>query len=288
MRVSASSHAPTDGPDQRLGRCLISILDSYETTWRLGLSPPGVATIDFLATLWMASLVTSAVGLATRLSTWIAFLSGTILFWLPHNFGKTHHGDAALFFLLMILAVSRSGRSWSVDAWLARRRGRSPLDASTLDEESGWPLRLIQVLFIWVFFAAGLSKAGHAGLDWALSNHLSTLLVRHHYTHTPLVDWGFWIAQQKELCQVLGLFTLLLELACPLALFSRRARLMVIPLLAALQAGNALLLGVRFNTFVPLYLAWIPWTAVLARARRLWSSGATVPSAGWQQPDGST
>jgi hypothetical protein len=83
----------------------------------------GASTLVVLSLLWKASLLSSALGLFSRGSALVAAVVGCYLLGLPHNFGKTHHFDAMVVLILGILACSRAADAFSLDRWLARRRG---------------------------------------------------------------------------------------------------------------------------------------------------------------------
>src|SRR5206468_2431299 len=83
--------------------------------WR-PLSPPA---LDIAQTVWRVALFLSAVGLFTRISTITAALLGLYLLGLPHNFGHTFHFDALLAITGLVLACSRAGDGWSIDALVA-------------------------------------------------------------------------------------------------------------------------------------------------------------------------
>ena len=119
----------------------------------LGLGPASPATLSILQVLFRSSLLLAAVGLFTRPAAIVAFVLGTYLFGLPHNFGHTYHFDALLVFVFLIIACSRAGDSVSLDG----RRGIRP----AAGPEYTWPVRLVWVAMSLVFFAAGLSKLRH-------------------------------------------------------------------------------------------------------------------------------
>lgn len=247
-------------------------------TRALELPRAGQPALVALALAFRLSVLTSALGLFTRLSTVVALFTGAYLFWLPHNFGKIHHSDAVILFSLLILACSRCGDAISVDAWLRKRRGLGASAAPSF--EYYWPVRLVQALTALMFFGAGISKLQKSGIDWAFSENLARLFVRHHYSHEPLVDWGLTLATMPLLTQALAFAALLLELVAPLALFHRRAALLIVPSLLALQVGNWLLLGVLMKLNLCLYLFFVPWDALITHARALWERRREFPVGG--------
>ena len=118
-----------------------------------------------------------------------------------------------------------------------------------------------------IFFSAGLSKLRHSGLQWVFSDHLAIVLVRHQYFVSdgePLTSWGLAIAAYPWAPRLLAAISLATEVLYPLALFSRRARLVLVPAGIAFLVGIRLLMGPTFEPFVMCNVFWVPWTRVLA------------------------
>jgi predicted DCC family thiol-disulfide oxidoreductase YuxK len=231
------------------------------------LSVPVVSSdaLGWLDRIWMVSLALSCVGFMTRGSTTVSFALGTYLLGLPHNFGKTHHSDTLIVLILGIMAVSRCGDAWSVDRLLRLARGKGNFGGEgppRRDAEYTWPIRLVWALMAATFFSAGLSKLRYSGLQWILSENMRFLLIRHQYTHVPLVDWGPKLAQYHLLTQLLAVGSVALELGAPLAVFSRRLRLLIVPGLMLMQAGIWTVLGVSFLPYFATYVFWVPWDSM--------------------------
>src|SRR6266516_1304002 len=118
----------------------------WNPIWLFNLLNPPVLSGDLLVIIqiiWKVTLGLSCIGLFTRLSTVVSVILGVYLLGLPHNFGKTHHFDAILVFVLGIMALSRCGDSWSVDRliWVARERFTSR--APHMSGEYTWPVRTV-------------------------------------------------------------------------------------------------------------------------------------------------
>ena len=243
-----------------------------------GLRALDSGTLEVLQLCWKVSLITSAIGLFTRASMAVSFAAGSYLLALPHNFGHTYHFDALLVFVLGALALSRAGDAWSIDALIARRKhGTAALQPSG---EYTWPIRIVWVLMALVFFGAGLSKLRHGGLEWVLSDTMRTYLIRAHYGVSdadPLVSWGLSLAQWPWGPRVLAAVSLLTELLFPLALLSTRARWILVPAAFGMLVGIRTLMGPTFGAFLVANVFWVPWTALLERART-WRSVASADS----------
>src|SRR4051812_17291546 len=187
----------------------------------LNLRPLGRDGLAIVQVVWRLALLTSAVGLQTRVSMWVAFVLGFYLLGLPHNFGHTFHFDATIVIAMGVLACSRAGDAWSVDAAIAKRR-------QTISGDYTWPLRALWVATSLVFFAAGLAKLRIGGLEWVFSSNLSIILTRAAYHVSdadPITGVGLALAQHEWLARGVAGATLAIELGFITALFSRAARL---------------------------------------------------------------
>jgi hypothetical protein len=229
----------------------------------LHLEPLGAATLQSLQLIWRAALVFSALGILSRASMTVAFALGLYLLGLPHNFGQTYHFDALLVIAMGILACSRAGDAFSVDAWL------SDPAAPAVSSEYTWPIRAIWVAMSLVFFAAGLAKLRYGGIEWVTSQNMSILLTRalyHVSDADPLTRAGLWIARHHALSSAVAAAAVTIEVAFPLALVSRKARVVLVPAAFGMLIGIRALMGPTFGGFLVANVFWVPWDTVAARA----------------------
>src|ERR671910_162451 len=160
-----------------------------------------------LQSVWKMSLALSCIGLFTRISTASSFILGIYLLGLPMNFGKVGHAQSLVVFVFGIMALSRCGDSCSIDRliWKARQRNDTSRQRPQVSGEYTWPVRAVWVMFALFFFAAGVSKLRHSGLEWIFSDNMAIMLIYHHYSFSngdpfaawgpPLVPWGLYLAQ---------------------------------------------------------------------------------------------
>jgi hypothetical protein len=222
--------------------------------------------LGLAAALWKASLLLACVGFVTRASTALSFVLGAYLIAVPYNFGKTDHMTALVVFTLGIMAVSWCGDAWSVDAFIRRRfRGKGPPPPSG---EYRWPIRAVWLAMAVVFFTAGMAKVINGGPAWVFSEHFEISLVQRHYDpNPPDLSLGLWIARHPWLARTMAAGSLAGELLFPLALFSRRARRVLPPMLLLMQLGIGLVMNVWFWTFMYVYVFWVPFDRILRRHR---------------------
>ena len=223
-----------------------------------------VSTLRYLEALMKGAILFSAFGFLTPLSTMLAFLSSFYVIGVRFNYHYVHWANALSVIVMGILCLAPTAAVWSVDSWIMTKlRGRKI--ALSIDADFGWPIRLIQLMWVMVFFAAGLSKLREGGLNWVTSDTLSNYLVENQYTFRYRADaigsmWlASWVASQRWLCHVAAGLAVFLEITSPLALFSYHLRRIIVPAIFLLQVGIHFLLYQNFLQFYfPIYFAWIP------------------------------
>lgn len=232
----------------------------------LSLPTPNWDVMGWLVTAFEISVILAALGLLTRMATLTAFVLGLYVLGLQFNYGYLHWAHAIVPIVMGILALAPCGDGLSLDA-LFRRIIRG--EAAGTGGQYRWPIQLVRLVFVTVFLAAGLAKLRQAGLEWILSDTLRNYFLENQYVFRSegARGWGHlladWLIVRPGWCRVLAAVVLAVELSVPAALFSRRTRRWLIPLLFLFQVGNALLLYQDFFfAYLGLYLFWIPWGEV--------------------------
>jgi hypothetical protein len=229
---------------------------------KLHLRPMTPGHLQWIAIAWDISLALACLGLLTRFATVAALVLGAYVLGLPQNFGKVGHGDPVLILTMLILALSRCGDAFSIDAWMRKTKPQP-------SGEYTWPIQLACILLAIVFCAAGATKLVRSGFEWITSDNLQILLLQHHFAlKDPFTTLGLHIARHPLLCKVLAGMTVALELSMPLALLSRKLRRVLVPSAFLMQIGIGITMGVYFTQFMICYLFWVPWGRLLEWVRR--------------------
>lgn len=214
----------------------------------------------------IAAAILLSAGLVTRLSS-VATLAG---FLVTHHFyyRQCHFHDEwpYLWFFLLVMALAPCADRWSVDAWLAERRGTTvpswwgrdrhyqrmlaELDAKAPVDHSvryRWPIELMLTWWALIYVAAGTSKLLPLlkGEQWLEGDTVHRLIAMRYFDSPlhwafgrPLFDYG-----DPTIFAVLAKLTILVELAGVLVLLSRRAAPAVYVLMVGLHV-NIYLSGV--------------------------------------------
>ena len=211
--------------------------------------------LGWLSVAWKTSLGLCCLGLLTRPAALVSFVLGFYLIGLPHCLGDLSHGDAAAVLVLGVLAFARIGDAWSIDRLI---RGGRP----TSSGEYRWPVRAVWLTLSTVFLAAGYSKLRSGGWEWAFSENLRFIMVEHQFPPEhpeALVPWGVWIAHHSWIAQGMAAATLTLEVGYPLAMFSRWARLAIVPGMLVAVLGFRVLMGPSFFPLMLCHVFWVRW-----------------------------
>jgi hypothetical protein len=218
---------------------------------------PAPEPLWLVSIVWKLALLTSCLGLFTRVSTAVSALLGLYILGLPHNFGYQDLANALEVFVLAIMALSRCGDALSLDRLICGPKRR----AITPSGEYTWPVRCVWLMLALVFFAAGYAKLSRSGLEWIVSDNFATLMT--HEDHVgPLAAWGAVLARHSWACMTLAAATIALEILYPLALVSWRARLAIVPGVFVMQVAILLQMDLAFYPFLICTLFWVPWDRV--------------------------
>jgi hypothetical protein len=225
------------------------------------------ALLVIIQGVWKVSLALSCFGLFTRVSTMSSVFLGIYLLGLGNNFGKQYQNETLVIISIGILALSRCGDAYSIDRLIRRWRHRSYLteERPQISGEYTWPVRAIWVMFALIFFASGVSKLRHSGLEWIFSDNMAIAFItaQYHVSNVdPLTSWGLYLAQHAWLLHLVAAGTIVLEVSYPLALFSSKARWVIVPSVFFMLVGVRLLLGPTFDQYLICHLFWVPWERV--------------------------
>jgi hypothetical protein len=219
--------------------------------------PPSAKWLHGMQSVWKVSLITSFLGLRTRVSTVVACLLGVYLVGLPYNLGQVNHDTAVACIGLAVMALSQCGRFWSLYQLIAHFRGR-PF-AGTPSAEYRWPIQLMRVVICSVFFGAGLNKLRTSGLGWVTSETLQMNLMQFP---TPT---GLWLLHYPRLCHLVAAFTIIVEFLHPVSLLSGRLALFWVPAGISLLVGIYLTMDIWFLPLIVAHVFWVPWNFIFAR-----------------------
>jgi hypothetical protein len=178
------------------------------------------------------------------------------LFYTPSPWAK---GLTLPVVALVVLALAPCADALALERRRATREGW----------EYGWALRLVQLLVATPYLFSGWSKLLNAGLGWASSANMRAWLLLSNLDdqlavfHRP----GLWLADRPALCLALGVAGLLFDLAFVAAVFSRRARGVLVPLAVLFHAGIVVTQNYAFLS-APLLLVYADWSALARRWRR--------------------
>lgn len=243
--------------------------------WLVPLLPVTPALVRGVrAVLWTACL-SGGLGLFSRTSFAIASVAASYVMLAPQLTGAVFH-DHHLLWLSVVLAASPCGDALSIDAWLARRRGR-PLPSR--GRAHGAAIRLAWLVFGCVFFFPGLHKLLTSGLAWVTSDNLRNQMWW-KWAQRPDAQPSFRIDRYPWLVRFGAGATIAFELSFPFLLFfHRRTRALGVIAALSFHAATEYFMGIRFTVLWVTYGVFVPWEALWRRVRphRVGSAPPTTP-----------
>jgi hypothetical protein len=224
--------------------------------WRY-LDFPGHPDLErVLAWITTITLLGAIVGVLPR---FCCFVSGLLLYhlaplesliWIPHPYAR---GMTISVIALITLAFSPCGDCWTL---MRPRREKPPAQRS----EYTWPLRLLQLYLVQIYFFSAYAKVMFVGWKWASASNIRSwmLLCTQNEQIRVFHSLGTWIADRPVLCWVVGVGALMFEFCVITALFSKIARWVLVPLVAVFHLGILLSMNLVFLN-VPQLLVFANW-----------------------------
>jgi hypothetical protein len=134
-----------------------------------------------------------------------------------------------------------------------------------------WPLALMQCVIASLYVFAAYSKVVTSGFAWVQPVNIHNYLLAIGQMDGSTTPLSLAIARHPLLCGVTAVGGILLECAVPAALFSRRAALMLVPVLVLFHIANGVLFDIMFQN-LPLVLILVDWQSLRgARTMPSWT-----------------
>jgi hypothetical protein len=208
---------------------------------------------------------TALLGYWTRLSCALLAASATFLLSFSERVGAPLHGMHMLW-LVALLAASRAGDVWSLDAW-----GEAPPTPSPV---YGVPLCFARALLGVVYLFPGVHKLLSSGLAWASASNLTAIMHDKWFQHGRLPAIRF--DQHPQLLGVAGALVLSFELSFIVLALVRRTRLLALGAGLAFHAATQLGFFIAFPSLWACYVVLLPWPRSFAKR---WIVERDAPSA---------
>lgn len=233
--------------------------------WALGVVPMGVEVARPLYWIVVVATVLGVVGLATRVAWTVVALGSLWLLAIPQFAGSVFHYHHLVWFA-MLLAASPCGDALSIDARIARWRGRPPSTERSL--AYGVPIRAAWLLIALIFFFPGLHKLLESGWEWIWSDNLQNQMYA-KWLQMPELTPLFRVDRYPTLLRLGALSAVAFELSFVGLVLFRRTRLVAVAMALAFHQATAELMGIRFPALWLCYVVFVDWDALWARLSRL-------------------
>jgi hypothetical protein len=198
--------------------------------------------------LALSTGATALLGYWSRLSCGLFALSALFLLSFAERAGAVIHG-MHLLWLLALLAASRCGDVWSLDAWGKRSVPASPL--------YGVPLCAARLLLGAVYFFPGVHKLKSAGLAWGSAHNIAAILYSKWFQYGRLPSLR--IDAHPSLLAIGGVLVLVFELSFWLLALVPSTRLVALVAGLGFHAATQLFFFISFPSLWVCYVVLVPW-----------------------------
>jgi len=221
--------------------------------------------ILFIDLVWASALIFgmfSLIGLYTRLSLFIFAAANTFLVAHAYSYNEYHHPESIVVIALWILAFGYNKNSWSIDNLKNRifssvdHMTFKPVEKNKSDEYARWPLLLMQWVFVFVYFSAGLEKLLKSGFDWLNGYTLAYSFAIDGFLHGHTA--GVWAAGFPVVLQFFSVFSILFETTFIFALLFPRIAWIYVAFAISFHAGSYILQATPFIFYyLPVLIVFI-------------------------------
>lgn len=218
------------------------------------LTPTGMM---ILKVLLVAVLVAATIGYLTPWSTKGAALLMIGYQGLLRSLRSFNHDEMLGLYILAVLAFTPCGDGFSVDRLSGPKDDRPRV-------RYGYPLFLMQLLLVWVYFAAGASKLQYSGLSYFNADNLAVAAISFSLGNLAGTDydWAFALPRFRSVLPIALVGMVAWELLFPLALFVRRTRWWFLGSGVVFHSITGVLMNVFFKFTLAMYGVFVDWVAV--------------------------
>jgi hypothetical protein len=226
------------------------------------ITPRGMLALKFLLAL---SLAASAAGYFTSASTKFAALLFLFYEGVVRSFGHFNHDEMPVVYILVVLAFTPCGEGFSFDALFrgAKRRGGGLV--------YGYPILLTRALLAWSYFSSAAIKIRVAGFSYFNPDNLPALAISHSLDnlHQTQYRFAFWLPNFRAATTVFVAIVVLWEFAFPLAIFSRRARRIILSFGILFHLTTIFFMNLFFPYHLAAYAVFVDWPRLAIRLKRI-------------------
>lgn len=236
----------------------------------LGLGAPPAGLVHALHAVCLVAWVFALAGLLTGPALLVTALTAALL----HGIGRSMidaHGWIVPVATLLALNASSPGDTWSLDALIRRRWPAWPGAARPGSiRASGLARKVVLLVCVHTLFAGGVAKL-LGGWGWADGQSLRYYIEASPdlYAQPPRFPWLFaWLQEHGWSFSVMAAMSLVMELASPIALFSRTFRHLLVAVAVVFHAGVYLIMLPDFSAQALCYVLLIDWGRVAGAVRQ--------------------
>ena len=214
---------------------------------RFGIVPGAVAIDRVLYWLLVTALLGALFGIVPRLACGVSAL-------LLYHFAPMEAVMSGLPY-----TASLGGLTLPLMGLLILTFSIAPRLRDAPSSECRWPLRLVQIIFVFHYLNSGLAKLHWSGIRWYSPENVGHLAISFWLLDRPRLSLYVW--QRPWLAAVVGAGVFVIEYGLVLTLFSKWARRILLPLAVIAAIFRIYVFGFFFLS-LPSLLVLLNWDAI--------------------------
>lgn len=212
-------------------------------------------TTKFITHLLHIALITSALGFLTRISYLVSLVTLLFLSLQSLKFCYNNYSILALIIPIFFWLILDTCSGYRLDNVLFKKSCNNTY-------ASGNIILFLQIHFCIIFFLAGIAKLRLGGIDWIFSNSMENILILQNYFYEDSLAYKYFHKLQRILLfnrfvpMSIALSTVIIEIAAPIALFSKKWGPSIILHLFFLQIGIYIFMYIDFFSWTAFYIVY--------------------------------
>ncbi|MEM1043249.1 MAG: hypothetical protein AAGI91_11540 [Bacteroidota bacterium] len=237
----------------------------------------------FLNALFVAEavlVVALLFGYRTRLVSLLLAAVISVGLTFVYSQGKIQHGTTFFILTVLVMAFSRWGDAFSLDA--VRRRDGGLQEPPSVAWANAWPVALMALAIAFGYFSAGFPKS-LVWLDFDLNTHGARDWLSGRVQRGDQGVFGLWLFHNHTNAlawELTDLTAVAFEIGFLFAVLHFRLFRTFLVLAVVFHTANTFILGIDFTRLGFIYALFMPWERLLAGrwGERLRSAGAVFAS----------
>lgn len=230
-------------------------------------TPYDLPYFEYWVSIWKISLITSSIGLFSKISKWISFFGAFYFLSLDTGFGFDHHRYYIIVVFLGLLAINNLSTHYTLDSVLFKK-SNTPVQTFN-------PTLLFKLSLCLMYFSSGYTKLIQTGIVFFTEDTLKEFMTVSKSVYAPYREHSIltfesirnFVYNSTHFHKVIAFLGLTFEILSPLAILNSQLSILFIGSVLIMHFTIFILMYIHFFESIGCLVFWIPWTNLLGQFR---------------------